>query len=58
VPAGSTDSWPRSTAASNINATDPKSDVAPTPPTADLGDNAGPHDDLRAARAALVSGHT
>ncbi len=52
------ESLPRSGHASNIGAVDTKSTIAPTLPTTALGDNAGAHDYLRAARAALVAGHT
>ncbi len=52
------ESSPRSGAASNLGAADTKTAVAPTLPTADLGADAGTPDYLRAARAALVAGHT
>ncbi len=58
VPDSTAASSPRWTPASNIGATNTKSEVAPTLPTAALGDNAGTPDYLRAARAALVAGHT
>ena len=56
--AGIGNSLPRSDKASNIGAADTRSDIAPTLPSAAVGENAGPYDYLRAARASLVAGHT
>jgi hypothetical protein len=52
------DSLPRSNAASNIVSSDTQSNIAPTLPPSALGENGAIHDYLRAARAALVAGHT
>jgi len=52
------DSLPRSDKASNINAADTKTTVAPTLPASAIGTNATAKDYLRAARASLVAGQT
>jgi len=49
---------PTSTQASNIVSTDTRSDIAPALPGSALGDSAGAHDYLKAAREALAAGHT
>ena len=51
-------SLPRSDNASNIVPADTGSGLAPTLPASGLGDNAGSHDYLHAARASLVAGDT
>jgi hypothetical protein len=56
--AGIGDSLPRSDKASNIGSADTRSNIAPTLPQPAVGENAGPYDYLRAARASLVAGHT
>jgi hypothetical protein len=56
--AGIGDSLPRSDKASNIVPADTRSNIAPTLPSSALGENAGPNDYLRAARASLVAGRT
>ena len=56
--AGVGDSLPRSDKASNIVPADTRSNIAPTLPSSALGENAGPNDYLRAARASLVAGRT
>ncbi len=55
---GDRDSLPRSDKASNIDSTTAASIIAPTLPSPGLSSDAGPRDFLRAARAALVTGHT
>ena len=52
------DSLPKSDNASNILPSDTKSNLAPTLPPSAAGTAATPLDYLRAARAALVAGHT
>jgi hypothetical protein len=52
------DSLPRSDKASNIMPGDTRSSIAPTLPPSAIGENQGPHDYLRAARASLVAGRT
>jgi len=56
--AGVGDSLPRSDKASNIVPADTRSNIAPTLPASALGENAGPNDYLKAARASLVAGRT
>ncbi len=56
--AGTGDSLPRSSKASNIGPGDTRSNIAPTLPASDAGANAGPSDYLKAARASLVAGRT
>jgi hypothetical protein len=51
-------SMPQSDKASNIVPGDTRSNIAPTLPASAAGENAGPYDYLRAARASLVAGHT
>jgi hypothetical protein len=51
-------SMPMSTRASNIDAADTRSTIAPNLPTPALGPNAGPVDYLRAAQASLQAGRT
>ena len=43
---------------SNIGPEDTRSDIAPTLPSPTIGENATPQDYLKAARTALVAGHT
>jgi hypothetical protein len=52
------ESLPQSDKASNIVPADTRSNIAPTLPGSAVGENAGPYDYLRAARASLVAGHT
>jgi hypothetical protein len=52
------ESMPQSDKASNIVPADTRSAIAPTLPASTVGENAGPYDYLRAARASLVAGHT
>ncbi len=52
------DSLPRSDRASNIVRSDTRSDIAPTLPPSQLGENAATHDYLLSARASLVTGRT
>jgi hypothetical protein len=52
------ESLPLSNHASNIDAADTRSTIAPTLPASSIGDNGGSHDYLRAARASLVGGRT
>jgi hypothetical protein len=49
---------PTSSQASNIDAQDSKSTIAPALPSPDLGPGASPEEFLRAARAALATGQT
>jgi len=51
-------SMPMSTRASNIDARDTRSTIAPNLPTPPLGPNAGPVDYLRAAQASLAANRT
>jgi hypothetical protein len=55
---GTDSSLPTSNAASNITSTDTRSDIAPRLPAPDVGDNAGPHAYLVAARQALTDNKT
>ena len=55
---GTGNSLPRSNKASNINASDAPSKIAPNLPSPPLGENATPRDYLVAARAALARGKT
>ena len=52
------DSLPRSNNASNIGPANTRSVIAPTLPSSDLGENAGPRDYLTDARKSLVAGRT
>ncbi len=52
------DSLPKSDNASNIVPSDTKSNIAPTLPTPLVAGTRAPSDFLRAARAALIAGHT
>jgi hypothetical protein len=52
------DSLPRSGSASNIVPGDTRSSIAPTLPGPAIGENAGPQEYLKAARASLVAGRT
>jgi len=52
------ESLPLSDKASNIVPADTRSTIAPTLPASAVGENAGPYDYLRAARASLVAGRT
>jgi len=52
------DSLPRSNNASNIAPSDARSNVAPTLPPSSIGQDGGPQQYLRAARASLATGHT
>jgi hypothetical protein len=52
------DSLPRSDRASNILPTDRRSEIAPTLPASQLGENAATHDYLTSARASLIAGRT
>ncbi len=52
------ESLPLSNNASNIDAADTRSNIAPTLPTPVIGDDGASHDYLRAARASLVGGRT
>ena len=52
------DSLPRSNKASNIDAADSQSNVAPTLPQSSIGGHGTPRDFLTAARASLVAGRT
>ena len=52
------ESLPLSNNASNINAADARSTIAPTLPAPSIGDDGASHDYLRAARASLVGGRT
>jgi hypothetical protein len=52
------ESLPLSDKASNIVPSDTRSNIAPTLPASAVGENAGPFDYLRAARASLVAGRT
>jgi hypothetical protein len=52
------ESLPQSNKASNIVPGDTRSNIAPTLPSSALGENAGPNDYLKAARASLVAGRT
>jgi hypothetical protein len=51
-------SMPMGTHASNIDATDTRSTIAPNLPSPPVGPNAGPADYLRAAQASLQAGRT
>jgi hypothetical protein len=51
-------SLPMSNAASNIDATDTRSTIAPTLPDASIGDNAAPRAYVREARDDLAAGRT
>lgn len=55
---GTDSSLPTSNSASNITAADTSSPIAPRLPTPDVGDNAGPHGYLMAARTALATNQT
>jgi hypothetical protein len=55
---GTGSSLPRSDHASNIEAGDTRSDIAPNLPSPGVGENATARDYLASARAALVAGHT
>ncbi len=52
------ESLPLSNKASNIGPTDTRSTIAPTLPSPAIGEAATPQDYLKAARSALVAGHT
>jgi hypothetical protein len=52
------ESMPQSNRASNIVPADTRSNIAPTLPSPAIGDNAGPSDYLKVARASLVAGRT
>ncbi len=55
---GTGESLPLSNKESNIGPTDTRSTIAPTLPPPAIGEHATTQDYLRAARAALVAGHT
>ena len=55
---GTGSSLPKSNNASNINASDSPTKIAPNLPSPPLGENASPHDYLVAARSSLSSGKT
>jgi hypothetical protein len=52
------ESLPLSNHASNIDAADTRSNIAPTLPAPAIGDTGAPHDYLQAARASLIGGRT
>jgi hypothetical protein len=52
------ESLPLSNKASNIEAADTRSTIAPTLPASSIGNDGASHDYLRAARASLVGGRT
>jgi hypothetical protein len=52
------DSLPRSNKASNISPSGGRSDVAPTLPSPEVGDNAAAYDYLKSARNSLAAGRT
>ncbi len=55
---GTGNSLPKSDKASNINASDSRSQYAPNLPAPPIGENAAPRDYLLAARASLAAGKT